>query len=70
MRPANWRNRFLELAPREPGPGIHTVDSPLPACSFISPEAGVTPTPVIDPATRTMYALVRTFENLPGTQGH
>jgi hypothetical protein len=53
-----------------PDQGIHPVDSHFLACSFISPEAGITPTPVIDAATRTMYALVRTFENPPGNQGH
>ncbi|SPE31810.1 conserved exported hypothetical protein [Candidatus Sulfopaludibacter sp. SbA3] len=60
-----WR---VHLA--DPEKGINPVDSHFLACSFISPEAGITPTPVIDPATRTMYALVRTFENPPGTQGH
>ena len=56
----------LHLA--NPETGINPVNSHFLACSFISPEAGITPTLVIGPATRTMYALVRTFENPPGTR--
>jgi hypothetical protein len=51
-----WRVSFL-------GPGISAVPVRVAQCSFISPELGITGTPVIDPATRTMYVLVRTTQN-------
>ena len=49
-----------------PDAGVNPVNSHYLTCSFISPEAGITPTPVIDPATHTLYALVRTVENPNG----
>ena len=51
-----WKTSFL-------GPGVDTVPVGKVACSFISPELGITPTPVIDLMSRTIYVLARTREN-------
>ena len=45
--------------------GVRPVASADVRCSFIAPEIGITPTPVIDAAARTMYVLVRTSERSP-----
>src|SRR4051812_20384277 len=50
-----WRISFL-------GPGVTAVPDTALHCPFLSPEMGITGTPVIDPASRTMYVLVRTME--------
>jgi len=45
--------------------GIHPVPSSAVQCSFLGPEVGITSTPVIDPATRTMYFVARTARRSP-----
>jgi hypothetical protein len=51
-----WRVSFL-------GPGVTTVPARNAQCPFISPEIGVTGTPVIDAASKTLYVLARTMES-------
>jgi len=53
-----WHTSFLD-----PAHGTTTLTDRDVQCPFIFPEVGITPTPVIDPATKTMYVLVRTKEN-------
>src|SRR5579872_818185 len=45
------------------GQGIETVGAREVRCPFIRPEIGITPTPVIDLASGTMYVLARTKES-------
>jgi len=52
-----WQVGFLD-----PKSAVTTVPQGAVNCPFIAPEIGITSTPVIDPATRTMYVLVRTRE--------
>ena len=54
-----WHVSFLR------GKGVTTVPQAAVGCQFIEPEIGITSTPVIDAASRTMYVLVRTSE--PGS---
>ena len=51
-----WHASFLKS-------GADTVPARDVRCGFISPEIGITPTPVIDLASGTMYVLARTKEN-------
>jgi hypothetical protein len=51
-----WKASFL-------GPGVETVSREIAHCHFLSPEIGITSTPAIDLASRTMYVLARTVEN-------
>jgi len=53
-----WKTTFID-----PTHGITPLADRDVECPFITPEVGITPTPVIDPATRTLYVLARTKEN-------
>lgn len=53
-----WKTTFVD----EPH-GITALSEHDVFCPFITPEVGITPTPVIDPATKTMYVLVRAKEH-------
>lgn len=52
-----WKVSFIK-----PEAGVRAVLASAVRCPFIAPELGITPTPVIDSSTRTMYVLVRTSE--------
>jgi len=51
-----WHVSFLRS-------GVSTVPASAVQCPFIRPEIGITPTPVIDRATGTLYVLARTKES-------
>ena len=51
-----WQRSFL-------GAGVEPMPGNMVSCFFIQPEVGITPTPVIDIAAKTMYVLVRTKEH-------
>lgn len=53
-----WHVNFLKS-----GTGVSTVPARDANCPFISPEIGITPTPVIDGKTGTLYVLARTKES-------
>jgi hypothetical protein len=53
-----WKTSFVD-----PQHGITTLTEHDVLCPFITPEVGITPTPVIDAASRTMYVLARTNEH-------
>jgi hypothetical protein len=53
-----WHVNFLDTAK-----GVTAVPARDVGCPFIAPEVGITPTPVIDRQTRTLYVLARTKES-------
>jgi hypothetical protein len=52
-----WKVSFIN-----PAAGVNPVSETDMRCPFISPEVGITSTPVIDTASRTIYVLARTAE--------
>src|ERR1041384_4344126 len=58
-----WQVSFL-------GAGITTVPSIDTSCSQITPELGITATPVIDPSTHTLYVVAMTKETSGGTTSY
>ncbi len=55
---ALWHVSFLKS-------GVTTVSAGDALCPFVAPEIGITPTPVIDRASETLYVLARTREASP-----
>lgn len=53
-----WRISFVD-----PANGIAPVPAQDVRCPFIRPDVGITSTPAIDPATRTLYVVARTKEH-------
>jgi len=53
-----WHRSFIN-----PAQGINVVSSSNVACSDLTPEIGITSTPVIDTSSNTMFVVVRTREN-------
>ncbi len=56
--PPLWQASFID-----PANGITTLSTTDVSCTAIQPEVGITGTPVIDPATGTLYLVARTKEN-------
>ena len=53
-----WKVSFIS-----PASGVTTLTTADVSCTAIQPEVGITGTPVIDPATGTLYVVARTKEN-------
>src|ERR1700722_6286073 len=53
-----WKKSFIN-----PAAGIRAVTSNDIGCTDLSPNIGITGTPVIDPATGTLYLVTKTYEN-------
>jgi len=58
-----WQVSFIN-----PRAGIKPVSARVVRCPFIAPDVGITSTPVIDPATQTLYVLARTSERVDGEE--
>jgi hypothetical protein len=56
--PPLWQVSFID-----PANGITTLTTTDVSCTAIQPEVGITGTPVIDPASGTLYVVARTKEN-------
>lgn len=56
-----WHTSFLD-----PRRGVTAIPNREVLCPFIKPEVGITPTPVIDLASGTLYVLARTRESAGG----
>jgi hypothetical protein len=56
-----WRTSFLN-----PAQGVTTATATDVECNSIAPEIGITGTPVIDPATGTLYVVAMTYERSVG----
>jgi hypothetical protein len=57
-----WQTSFISPADGITTPSIGTASGLDITCDSMSPEVGITGTPVIDPATNTMYLVARTKE--------
>src|ERR1700691_558708 len=60
-----WYSNFLN-----PAQSVTTASATGLGCSSITPEVGITATPVIDPATGTLYVVAMTEEGPAGTYVH
>jgi uncharacterized protein (TIGR03437 family) len=60
-----WQSSFLN-----PAAGITSVPAANLACKVITPEVGITGTPVIDPNTGTLYVVAMTLEDFGQTYVH
>src|SRR6202035_1030969 len=63
-----WRRNFLTLADGLPGASsVTSVPNAALNSTDITPEVGITGTPVIDPAHNSLYVVTKTAETVNGT---